>query len=381
MLDEAAFEHNWALMKEHVAAQAGLKIRIASKSLRCAPLIKRLVETDPEGRAISGVMAFRVAEAAHLHRNAEVNDILIAYPVASRVEASALAELEKSAVSKGGAASIVVDCREHVDILVQAGKKTGVEIPLVIEIDLAYRPSGSHGPHLGARRSPLYQPSEIRALAEYIRECDGVRMHGLMGYEAHHAAVPDSHIHERLFKRVSAHQMEELRQRVSAALASAGFNDLPLLNGGGSGSHTTTSKSHWVNEVAVGSGLYKTALFDKHAQLAGFKPALFFALQAVRIPGPGWATAFGGGYYASGGGMAPVVHSPEGLQPTKAEGFGEVQTPLKDRGRKLKIGDLVICRPSKAGEPLERFNQLYTWRDGKLGEPLATYRGEGVNFG
>ena len=76
-----------------------------------------------------------------------------------------------------------------------------------------------------------------------------------------------------------------------------------------------------------------------------------------------------------------MIAVPEGLKPTGMEGFGEVQTPIRDPHGKLKIGDLVVCRPAKAGEPLERFNEIFLLENGKLGDPIPTYRGEGKNFG
>ena len=380
VLDLDAFEHNRRILFEHFSQHSSLKMRIATKSLRCAPLVKRLFETDTNGNVLSGVMNYRVAEAEHLAENYQISDLFIAYPVSSQAEAGRLAALQKKLSKKGGNASIVVDSEEHVEILAAAGRDVGTELPVVFEVDLAFKPLGDKGPHIGARRSPLSNAGEIKSLAELVGATDNVRAHGIMGYDAHHAATPDRP-HEKIFKKISLPAIERLRREVAEAIEKAGLANLPLLNGGGSGSYKTVSASKWVNEVAVGSAFYKTALFDHHEQLRHFKPSLYYLLRVVRIPAPGWATAFGGGYYASGGGASPVIAVPEGLKPTGMEGFGEVQTPIRDPHGKLKIGDLVVCRPAKAGEPLERFNEIFLLENGKLGDPIPTYRGEGKNFG
>ncbi len=380
VLDLDAFEHNRQLLFDHFSQKQGLKMRIATKSLRCAPLVKSLFEADTGGNVLSGVMAFGVAEAEHLAENYGVTDLLVAYPVASRAEADRLAALQKKLSKKSGNASIIVDSHEHIELLAASAADTGTELPLVLEIDVAYQPLGERGPHIGARRSPLSDAKQIGELAELARTTDNVRIHGVMSYDAHHAATPDRPF-ERAFKRISLPSIERLRKETTEALERVGFADLPLLNGGGSGSYLTVSASRWVNEVAVGSAFYKTALFDRHEQLRRFKPSLYILLRVVRIPAPGWATAFGGGYYASGGGASPVIAAPEGLKPAGMEGFGEVQTPVHDRHGKLKIGDLIACRPAKAGEPLERFNEIFPVKDDKLCDPLPTYRGEGKNFG
>jgi D-serine deaminase-like pyridoxal phosphate-dependent protein len=66
----------------------------------------------------------------------------------------------------------------------------------------------------------------------------------------------------------------------------------------------------------------------------------------------------------------------------KAEGAGEVQTPLEGNGtHDLALGDRVWFRHAKAGELCERFDALHLLRDGELVETVPTYRGEGRNFG
>lgn len=66
-----------------------------------------------------------------------------------------------------------------------------------------------------------------------------------------------------------------------------------------------------------------------------------------------------------------------------------MQTPVRGRAADgLRIGDRVLVRLAKAGETLERFDTVHLVRsaDGSGGPPriegsVATYRGEGGNFG
>ncbi len=48
---------------------------------------------------------------------------------------------------------------------------------------------------------------------------------------------------------------------------------------------------------------------------------------------------------------------------------------------KLNIGDLVICRFAKAGEPMERFNEVLLLKDNEMIESVPTYRGTGLWLG
>ena len=94
---------------------------------------------------------------------------------------------------------------------------------------------------------------------------------------------------------------------------------------------------------------------------------------------------FGGGYVASGPPGWARVPRPFGrddLTLVKAEGVGEVQTPLQGKGvQDLRLGDRVWFRHAKAGEMCERFDSLHLLRGDQLVETVPTYRGEGQNFG
>ncbi|MCP4764257.1 MAG: amino acid deaminase/aldolase, partial [archaeon] len=111
--------------------------------------------------------------------------------------------------------------------------------------------------------------------------------------------------------------------------------------------------------------------------------SLFMALRIVRNPQNNIATAFSGGYYSSGSGLGPKIELPNDCIITKREGFGEVQTPIIFKPNKVQIkhGDLIICRLAKAGEPMERFNEVIAISKGEIIEKYPTYRGVGLWLG
>ena len=113
------------------------------------------------------------------------------------------------------------------------------------------------------------------------------------------------------------------------------------------------------------------------------EPALSFALQVVRAPGPGLVTCHGGGWIASGEAgpdKLPVPWLPTGLQLLSAEGAGEVQTPLRTGSVHLAPGDPVFFRPAKAGEPAEHALEYLLVRGDAVEARVPTYRGEGGCF-
>ena len=96
-------------------------------------------------------------------------------------------------------------------------------------------------------------------------------------------------------------------------------------------------------------------------------------------------TVAGGGFVASGPpgwSRLPSVLAPRGLRMLRAEGAGEVQTPLRGAAADgLALGDLVWLRHAKAGELCERFDEVHLLSGDRRVDTVPTYRGEGASFG
>jgi D-serine deaminase-like pyridoxal phosphate-dependent protein len=181
-----------------------------------------------------------------------------------------------------------------------------------------------------------------------------------------------------MMKRRSIPELAERRAAVVAALREVA--ELPIVNGGGTGSIHTTGAEASVTEVTAGSGFFAPTLFDRYAGF-GLTPAAMFAMQVVRRPSGAIATLLGGGYHASGAAgrdRLPAPYLPRGLRLDATEGAGEVQTPvLGSAAASLRIGDRVYLRHAKAGELCERFDRLYLLQGGEIVDEVPTYRGEG----
>jgi D-serine deaminase-like pyridoxal phosphate-dependent protein len=260
-------------------------------------------------------------------------------------------------------------------------------VRVAIEIDVSYWIAAGRI-KIGAKRSPIRTPDAAVALAREIETRRGVRLVGAMAYEAQIAGVgdrvPGKPLRSMLIKRMrraSAREIRTRRAEIVAALTEV--SELEFVNGGGTGSIETTVAEDAVTEVAAGSGFYAPTLFDNYSAFQ-LRPAAMFALPVVRKPAPGIATTLGGGYLASGIGdrtRLPAPYLPEGLRLDPMEGAGEVQTPLVGSvAAKLRYGDKVYFRHTKAGELCERFASLYLVAGDEVVEELPTYRGEGTCF-
>ncbi|MCS6900838.1 MAG: alanine racemase [Myxococcales bacterium] len=363
----------------HTVRRSGKTLRIATKSLRCVELMRYIQRQG--GAPVQGWMTYDASEMAFL-ADRGFDDLLLAYPTMQRQDAEALASL----AARGAKVATVVDAVEHLDLLHQAAIKQATRIDVVIEVDMALR----LGPaHLGVLRSPLRFIEDVVQLAEATRRFSGVRLAGLMGYEAQVAGLPDRNpiapaqgAMQRMLKALSRQVIPERRARVVEELRRRGF-DLRLVNGGGTGSIGWTASEPYLTEVTAGSGFVASHLFDHYDNLP-LEPALFFALRVVRRPAPGVVTCAGGGYVASGAAgpeKLPKPWWPSGLALVKLEGAGEVQTPLRlPPGLSLSLGAPVLFRHAKAGELAEHFPQYYFVRGRSIEAVHPTYRGEGACF-
>lgn len=360
-LDLAALDRNVADLERR---SAGTPIRVAAKSVRCRWVLDRVLARP----AVLGVMAYSVREAIWLVRGG-VRDVLLGYPSADR---AALTELAADP-ELVAAITLMVDDVAQLDLL-----PAGAALRVCLDVDASLRIGRLH---LGVRRSPLRTPADAAALARAADE-RGLRVVGVMFYEAQIAGLPDTSAAVRLVKRRSAAELATRRGAVVEAVEKA-VGALELVNSGGTGSLEISSADPVVTEVTAGSGLYVPTLFD-HYRAFTPDPALYFALPVVRRPAPGIATLFGGGYVASGPAGKTRLPSPvaRGLTLVGTEGAGEVQTPVRGAAAEsLRVGDRVWFRHAKAGEMLERFDTVHVIEDGRIVTSVPSYRGEGRNFG
>ncbi len=363
-VDLDAFDAN---ADDLVRRAAGRPIRVASKSVRCRSLLRRVLDRP----GFAGVMAYAVPEAVWLVRQG-CTDVFVAYPSVDGEWIRSVAEDEHLRDE----VTLTVDSVEHVRFLTDLlGPASGVRVALDVDCSLRVR-----GLHLGVRRSPLRTPADALAVTRAALDA-GLRVVGLMFYDAQVAGLPDRGPHVRTLKKRSLSDLAERRAPLVEAVRA--LTDLEFVNGGGTGSLHRLAAADSLTELAAGSGLYGPTLFDAYDDFAP-RPAMAYALPVVRRPAKGVITAYGGGYVASGEPGWTRVPSPvdHALRLLRSEAAGEVQTPVRGRAADaLALGDRVWMRGAKAGELLERFDHVHLVRQGRLVETVPSYRGEGQNFG
>ncbi|MCX7606751.1 MAG: alanine racemase [Bacteroidia bacterium] len=366
-VDIEAFDGNARRVLEYAGT---LPVRIATKSLRCVALLKRLQEMSDR---FSGFLCMSPREALYLSEEG-LDDFLIGYPFFQRSDQEAFREI----LSRGKRVIAVVDNIEQAEALHYTFRGTSLRAPVCLDIDVS---SDWGWLYFGVRRSPLRSVEEVLLLAQALRRLDRIEVVGVMAYEAQIAGVGDKKVGWkgtliRYLKSRSWREVVARRAAVVKALRDVGI-DLAFVNGGGTGSLRETAADPTVTELTAGSAFFAPGLFD-HYQSVSFTPAAGFSLEIVRRPAKDVFTCHGGGYIASGAigkEKLPKPWLPHGMTFFPHEGAGEVQTPVRipTPPPYLKIGEPLYFRHAKAGELSQRFPALYLVHGERIVGQVPTY--------
>jgi D-serine deaminase-like pyridoxal phosphate-dependent protein len=371
----------WTNAADMLRRAQGKPIRIASKSVRCRPMLSRLLELDT---GFQGTLCFTLAEALWLWEQG-MRDLVVAYPTTDRASLVRLARL--TAEHPDEAPVVMIDSHEHLELIESAASSFVAPVRVAMDIDLSWWPLRG-AIKVGPKRSPIRRAAQAVRLAHEIERLRHANLVGIMAYEGQIAGVgdnvPGKPIANALIRRMQSASARDVADRRAEIVAGVQeVTELAFVNGGGTGSIELTTQEGAVTEIAAGSGFYAPVLFD-HYRSFKLHPAALFALPVNRRPEKNVATALGGGYLASGVGAKdrmPVPHLPPGLKLDPYEGTGEVQTPLLGPvADRLAVGDRVYFRHVKAGELCERFDRLHLLAGDTIVDQVSTYRGEGKAF-
>ncbi|HBT72793.1 MAG TPA: amino acid deaminase/aldolase [Lysinibacillus sp.] len=372
-LDLDALDKNIRTVQE---ACGGKQIRIATKSIRSVEVL-RYVQKNLAN--VVGFMTFTAAETIFLLQQ-QFDDLLLGYPV---MEEAAIRRLLHF-VKDGKSVTFMVDRPEHIQLLAKLGLEIGVRVQVCIDINVS---NDFKVLYFGTKRSSLYSLETLTPFLQEIQKTSAIEVVGAMGYEAQIAGVGNRPANALKGKVIEAMQVQAKKQvtqfrRLAIAHIKAYFPNLRFVNGGGSGSMLYTNQQKEVTEITVGSAFYAPALFDQFTHLQ-LEKAAGFALSVTRKPEKNIVVCHGGGYTASGAiglDRLPVFYEPSNFAYLSLEGAGEVQTPIKVKGKHINIGDTIYFRHAKAGELCERFQVLHGIREDKYMGPYTTYRGDGQCF-
>jgi D-serine deaminase-like pyridoxal phosphate-dependent protein len=148
VVDLDAFDAN---ADDLVRRAGGTPIRVASKSVRCRSLLRRVLDRP----GFHGVMAYAVPESLWLVEHGET-DVFVAYP---SVDRPALRRVVADTAT-ATAITVCIDGVDHVRLLAELGAEHPFRVAIDVDASLRIGPI-----HLGVRRSPLGTPDQVTAVA------------------------------------------------------------------------------------------------------------------------------------------------------------------------------------------------------------------------
>jgi len=200
------------------------KLRPHFKSHKCVTLAKRQMGYENT----VGITCAKLSEAEQLVAGG-INDVLIANQVIGKDKVRRIAEMNKKAEVR-----VAVDSKEGIEQLNAAVKERGVEIGVLIEVDI------------GMNRGGVKPGKPAIELAEIISQIDAVRLDGLQSYEGH--IVTLENYGER--KRRVIEDMKPLLE-TRKILEQKGFS--LFISSGGTGTYDITGNIAGIDELQCGS--------------------------------------------------------------------------------------------------------------------------------
>ena len=175
----------WSNAADMLRRAHGKPIRIASKSVRCRPVLERLLDLDS---GFQGILSFTLPETLWLWEHNQ-RDVVVAYPTADGPSLTRLARL--TAERPDEAPVVMVDSVEHLDLIEESAGSFVAPIRVAIDIDVSWWPLGGFV-KIGPKRSPVRTAEQAASLAREIERRERVKLIGLMAYEGQIAGVGDA---------------------------------------------------------------------------------------------------------------------------------------------------------------------------------------------
>ncbi len=194
------------------------------KSHKCVSLAKLQMEYPNT----VGITCAKLSEAEQLVQ-AGVKDVLIANQVIGADKTKRIALMNRSAIVR-----VAVDSIAGIEQLSIAAQEVGVEIGILIEVDI------------GMDRGGVQAGKPVLELAKTISALPGLRLDGLQSYEGHIVTLPDFKERE---KRVKEDMLPLLKTR--ELLEQNGFT--VFLSSGGTGTYDITGNIEGIDELQCGS--------------------------------------------------------------------------------------------------------------------------------
>lgn len=288
MVDLDALDRNIAVMAKWAKA-AGVSLRPHAKSHKSAEIARRLVAAGALGAACA-----TIDEAEGLAAGG-VRGLLITSPMAAE---HMLARLERL-LARQADVTVVADDPRNVDALARVGSRSARTLPVLVELDV------------GVGRTGCVEVADAAALAKRIAGHGSLRFAGIQAYWGTLQQVMPFED-----RRARVAEGAERVRALLEALSAEGL-EVPVVTGGGTGTHWLDAEARVFTELQPGSFLFLDSCYGRiplTPEGNPFSPALFIAASVVTANRSGRVIVNAGykAFAADSGMPVPVRGAPEG---------------------------------------------------------------------
>ena len=260
LIDLEAFERNLEKMAGFAAGK-GIDLRPHTKTHKSPYIAKRQIE-----RGAVGVCTAKVSEA-EVMIDAGVKAVLVTSPIVSAEKIERFVALAK----RSDELRIVVDNQSSAEKLDQAGRETGTELGVLVDLDP------------GIRRTGIAPGEPALDLVERIAQLDHLRFDGLQAYAGHVMHVEGWH--QRALR--SEHALADCI--ATRRLLEDRGHRVEIFTGGGTGTFDIDCEGVGFTDLQVGSYLFMDVEYRRIGGQTGellddFAPSLFVLSTAISQP-------------------------------------------------------------------------------------------------
>jgi D-serine deaminase-like pyridoxal phosphate-dependent protein len=336
MVDLATMEANIERMASTFRA-AGVGWRPHTKGIKVPSIAHQLLRAGA-----LGITCAKLGEA-EVMAAAGVDDILIANQVVGAAKVRRLAELRPRAD-----VIVAVDSPINVGELDAAAQAAGVELRVVVEVDV------------GMHRAGVAPGQATLDLARQVHACAGLRFAGVMGWEGQTVGIADPDDKRRAIQAAVGMLVESAEQCRQAGL------DVDIVSCGGTGSYGVTSHVPGVTEVQAGGGIFGDVYYRE--RMGVDHPFALTVLATVTSrPVPDRIICDAGRKTMSSDAAAPRPLLPGGTTVTRVGLSAEHATiQLGEPSDLPRVGDKIEFVVGYSDTTVFLHDELYGTRDGRV---------------
>jgi D-serine deaminase-like pyridoxal phosphate-dependent protein len=285
-----------------------------------------------------GVCAAKLGEAEAMVEGG-VRDILIANEIVGDDKIARLMSVAARAKLR-----VAVDSGEVVAALSRAATRTGVEVGVLVDLNVRLNRCG-------------VEPGKPAAdLALQVSDSPGLRFDGVMGYEGHIAPGPDGK---------GGEEMSRFLTKLEAGIESVEKAGLPVgvVSGGGTCTYKTTGAHPRVTELQCGTYIFNDGAYINEAP--EFKNALYLMSRVISKAAPDRAVIdIGLKSVSVDSGLPLVVDMPGAKLERLSEEHGSLT--LEGEAKSLRLNDRVKVLPMHGDTTINIHSHYFCVRKGVL---------------